>query len=112
MAIPGEVEATAFGIRLRIGVTVVPEGSSRAPRPACLRSWKPGDRVRVRHSSGPRKVKEVLERMKVTGSDRVAWPVLEVDGRVLWMKGIELEPEPGIQVDVTPLAPAASPSTD
>ncbi len=112
VAIPGEVEATAFGIRLRIGVTVVPEGSSRAPRPACLRSWKPGDRVRVRHSSGPRKVKEVLERMKVTGSDRVAWPVLEVDGRVLWMKGIELEPEPGIQVDVTPLAPAASPSTD
>jgi tRNA(Ile)-lysidine synthase len=112
VAIPGEVEATAFGIRLRIGVTVVPEGSSHAPRPACLRSWRPGDRVRVRHSSGPRKVKEVLERMKVTGSDRVAWPVLEVDGRVLWMKGIELEPEPGIQVDATPLAPGASLSTD
>ena len=37
---------------------------------ALLRSWKPGDRVRVRYSSRPRKVKEVLERMKVT--DRAA----------------------------------------
>jgi hypothetical protein len=31
--------------------------------------------------------------------------VLEVAGRVAWMKGIELEPEPGIQVEVTPLVP-------
>jgi len=70
---------------------------------ALLRSWKPGDRVRVKHSNGPRKVKEVLERMKVTGSDRVGWPVLEFDSRIIWMKGIELQPEPGIEVFVTPL---------
>jgi tRNA(Ile)-lysidine synthase len=49
-------------------------------------------------------VKEVLERMKVTGSGRAIWPVLEIDGRILWMKGIELEPEPGIEVVVTPLS--------
>jgi tRNA(Ile)-lysidine synthase len=57
---------------------------------AVVRPWKPGDRVRLRYSSGPRKVKEVLERMKVTGDDRAHWPVLEVAGRIIWMRGVEL----------------------
>jgi tRNA(Ile)-lysidine synthase len=65
---------------------------------ATLRNWKPGDRVRLRYSSGPRKVKEVLERLKVTGSGRAVWPVLEMDGRIVWMKGVEVEPEQGITV--------------
>jgi tRNA(Ile)-lysidine synthetase-like protein len=72
-------------------------------RVATLRNWKPGDRVRLRYSGGPRKVKEVLERLRVTGSSRAIWPVLEVDGRIVWMKGVELEPEPGIAVVATDL---------
>jgi tRNA(Ile)-lysidine synthase len=56
--------------------------------------------VRLRYSSGPRKVKQVLERMKVTGSGRAVWPVLELDGRIVWMKGVEVEPEAGIVVTV------------
>jgi tRNA(Ile)-lysidine synthase len=67
-------------------------------RIAKLRNWKPGDRVQLRYSSGPRKVKEVLERLKVTGSSRAFWPVLELDGRIVWMRGVELEPVPGIRV--------------
>jgi tRNA(Ile)-lysidine synthase len=70
-----------------------------------LRNWKPGDRVLLRHSSGPRKVKEVLERLRVTGSGRALWPVLELDGRIVWMKGAELEPEPGIEIEATSLDP-------
>jgi tRNA(Ile)-lysidine synthase len=65
---------------------------------ATLRNWKPGDRVRLRYSGGPRKVKEVLERLKVTGSSRAVWPVLEVDGKIAWMKGVEVEPEQGMTV--------------
>ena len=68
---------------------------SSARRPATLRNWKPGDRVRLRYSGSPRKVKEVLERLRVTGSDRAVWPVLEADGRIIWMKGAEVEPEAG-----------------
>jgi hypothetical protein len=45
-----------------------------------------------------RKVKEVLERLRVTGSGRAVWPVLEVGGRIVWMQGVELEPELGIAV--------------
>jgi tRNA(Ile)-lysidine synthase len=98
---PGEIVAPAFGIRLRLEIsrTAVEGGSwgPAAPR-GTLRNWKPGDRVRLRYSSGPRKVKEVLERLRVTGSSRAVWPVLEVAGKIIWMKGVELEPEQGIVV--------------
>jgi tRNA(Ile)-lysidine synthase len=93
--IPGEIVAPGFGLRLRIEV-VEAEGNAVHGAGATLRNWRAGDRVRLRHSGGLRKVKEVLERMRVTGSSRALWPVLEVDGRIVWMKGVELEPEPGI----------------
>ncbi len=112
--IPSEIDAPAFGLRLRIevssGVIATPvagQGIGR-PRMVTLRNWKPGDRVTLRHSSGPRKVKEVLERLRVTGTSRALWPVLELEGRVVWMKGVELEPEPGIAIESKlPLRPSS-----
>lgn len=102
MAVPGELAAPGFGLRLRIEHSVTTSGKDgqagiRAEF-ASLRNWKPGDRVRLRHSSAPRKVKEVLERMRVTGSARAVWPVLECAGQILWMQGVELEPEAGLRV--------------
>lgn len=88
--VPGEIEAPEYGVRLRIegdGNT----GGGTAPARATLRAWRPGDRVRLKHSSGPRKVKEVLERLRVTGSERAQWPVLEIEGRIVWMRGVEVE---------------------
>ncbi len=104
--VPGEVEAPAFGVRLRVEASSNLVAEATESRTALLRPWKAGDRVRLRYSSSPRKVKEVLERMKVNGSDRVPWPVLEYRGRLIWMKGVELEPEPGIEVLAMPLAGA------
>ena len=100
--IPGEILAPAFGLRLRIDLAPAVPGQPQ-PGSARLRNWKPGDRVRLRYSGSPRKVKEVLERLRVTGADRTLWPVLEVDGRIVWMKGVELEPEQGIAVAASPL---------
>jgi len=94
--IPGVIEAPAFGLRLRMEAAG-PRGT------ATLRNWKPGDRVTLRYSGSPRKVKEVLERLRVTGSSRSVWPVLELAGRIVWMKGVELEPEPGIAIEATEL---------
>jgi len=114
-AVPGEVAVPAFGLRLRIenmdGFTNVVNSQERssAARVATLRNWRPGDRVRLRYSSAPRKVKEVLERLKVTGSRRALWPVLELNGRIVWMQGVEVEPEPGIRILISSLsAPADS----
>jgi tRNA(Ile)-lysidine synthase len=103
--IPGEILAPEWGFRMQIAGAGLPNsGNSPAPltgppaRRGVLRPWKPGDRVRLRHSGSPRKVKEVLERMHISGPSRARWPVLEMDGRILWMQGVELEPEPGIEV--------------
>ena len=110
--IPGEILAPAFGLRLRIAISGGAWPSNQeeqvqeeqvSQRTVRLRNWKFGDRVRLRHTSGERKVKEVLERLRVTGSSRALWPVLELDGRIVWMKGVEVEPEPGITVIETPL---------
>jgi tRNA(Ile)-lysidine synthase len=72
---------------------------------AVLRSWRPGDRVLLRHSGSRRKVKEVLERMHVTGSARANWPVLELNGRIIWMQGVQLEPGSGVLISIKPLVP-------
>ena len=104
------MDLTDLGISIQTLVITESDGVSRyndAPRLALnrlppellLRNWRPGDRVRLRYSSGPRKVKEVLERLKVTGSRRGLWPVLELDGRIIWMQGVEVEPVPGIVVE-------------
>jgi tRNA(Ile)-lysidine synthase len=108
VAIPGEMTAPAFGLRLLIELTKSERPTE--PRFATLRNWRPGDRVQLRYSSAPRKVKEVLERLKVTGYSRALWPVLELDGRVVWMQGVEVEPEPGIRILSTSLETAAGPS--
>jgi len=101
MPVPGQVDAPAFGLSLQIEIDGVKTSSS--PATAMLRNWRSGDRVTLRYSSGPRKVKQVLEHLRVTGSERVLWPVLEYDGRLIWMKGAELEPEPGLTITARPL---------
>lgn len=100
--IPGEVIAPLFGCRIRIDLVApaTPPHPGDEPLKAVLRPWKPGDRVQLRHSSGPRKIKEVLERMRVTGADRSHWPVLDVAGRILWMRGADLEADPAIRISV------------
>jgi tRNA(Ile)-lysidine synthase len=101
--LPGQILAPAFALRLTIDAP-----SATPPPSATLRNWRPGDRVTLRHSGGPRKVKHVLERLRVTGAARALWPVLELDGRIVWMRGVELEPEPGLAIASAPLDPAAS----
>jgi tRNA(Ile)-lysidine synthase len=102
--IPGEIEAGAFGLRVRVDVEKKQDTGEPASRSVgWLRSWRSGDRVRLRHSGGSHKVKEVLDRLRVSGSGRALWPVLEVEGRIVWMQGAELEPEAGITVVATAL---------
>jgi tRNA(Ile)-lysidine synthase len=89
LPVPGE--AVAFGWRFL--VEAANPGVS-----ATIRVWRPGDRVTLRYSSGPRKIKEVLERLKVSGSARAQWPVVEWQGQVIWMQGAELQPVAGVSI--------------
>jgi tRNA(Ile)-lysidine synthase len=101
--IPGVLEAPGFGYRIRVELNVSLQPGDQASQKAVLRTWKAGDRVHLRYSSGSRKVKEVLERMKVTGEERTRWPVVEIAGRIVWMRGVEVEPDPAIRVSAEPL---------
>jgi len=89
LPVPGEI--SAFGWRFRAQ-------SAQSGPSATIRNWRPGDRVTLRYSSGPRKVKEVLERMKITGSARARWPVVEWKGQIVWMQGAELTQNPEMAV--------------
>jgi tRNA(Ile)-lysidine synthase len=81
-AVPGEVRAPEYGLVLRA------EGAAGR---AVLRPWKAGDRVTLRYSRGPKKVAEVLDRLHVLGEARQNWPVVESDGKIIWMRGAEIE---------------------
>lgn len=91
LPVPGE--AAAFGLRFRAQ-------SPTEQGHAVIRNWRPGDRVTLRYSSGPRKIKEVLERLKVTGTARAEWPVVEWQGQIVWMQGPELAAHPDLTISV------------
>jgi tRNA(Ile)-lysidine synthase len=80
-AVPGEVEG--FGLLLR--------AENSEPGEAILRAWRAGDRVTLRHSRGPKKVAEVLDRLHVSGVDRKSWPVVEWQGKIVWMRGADVD---------------------
>jgi tRNA(Ile)-lysidine synthase len=86
-SVPGEIRAPEYGLCLHGRRTQ--DGLSSAF--AVLRPWKAGDRVTLLHSRGPRKVAEVLDRLHVLGGARKNWPVVEWEGRIVWMRGVELE---------------------
>jgi tRNA(Ile)-lysidine synthase len=101
--IPGNLSAPGYGFLFRLDLfpsSPSPVTAKRDVLKAVLRPWKAGDRVHMRYSSGLRKVKEVLERLKVSGEERTRWPVLEAGGRIIWMRGIEVEPDPAIRIVV------------
>ena len=90
LPVPGEV--SALGVTLR--TKLKPDASQPLPA-AILRSPRPGDRVRLRYSRAARPLKEVLSRMgeHIPAEERKTWPLVEWQGRIVWMKGAVLEPE-------------------
>jgi tRNA(Ile)-lysidine synthase len=85
--IPGEIVAPEYGLHLRVesAEPVV------ATKQATLRPWRAGDRVTLKHSRGPKKVAEVLDRLRVLGAERKNWPVVESEGAILWMRGADVD---------------------
>lgn len=88
LPVPGTVEASIF----QASYTAACDGLAceETAAAACVRAWRPGDRVELAHSREPKKVKEILERMGIRGEDRVLWPVVEWRGRIVWMRGVEM----------------------
>ncbi|HEX3868207.1 MAG TPA: tRNA lysidine(34) synthetase TilS [Gemmatimonadaceae bacterium] len=59
-----------------------------ADRPVAVREWQPGDSMVDAEGGPPRKVKRLLSKAGVTGHKRVGWPVVVVEGRIVWIPGV------------------------
>jgi tRNA(Ile)-lysidine synthase len=57
-----------------------------------VRNWHEGDRFRQAHSSGEKKVKDLLQDLKVPKEQRRNWPVVSSGGRVIWVRGTRALP--------------------
>jgi len=112
LPVPGAVDAPAFHVRF----TASWPGEASSPNAtmpisnAQVRAWQPGDRVELRHSRGPKKVKEILSRMRVSAEDRASWPVVTWQGDIIWMRGVILATVQNLH-DPMDFASGASPPT-
>jgi tRNA(Ile)-lysidine synthase len=56
--------------------------------PLLVRNWRAGDRFRPVHRKSAKKIKELLQELRVTGPDRKRWPVVISKGEVVWVRGL------------------------
>jgi tRNA(Ile)-lysidine synthase len=52
-----------------------------------VRNWRAGDRYWPAHSKSPKKIKELLQERKVTGTERKLWPVVLSGPQIVWLRG-------------------------
>jgi tRNA(Ile)-lysidine synthase len=95
--VPGMLEATEYGYR------VITDGGLPTGGMLVLRTPRAGDQVRLPHSRGVKTVKEVLERRGLSAEERRLYPVLAVGSGIVWMRGVDVEWTPGLQIAVEPL---------
>jgi tRNA(Ile)-lysidine synthase len=101
--LPGRGEATVsvpeLGRRYRLKVIDWPFKASETKRdaaldadllraPLILRNWRPGDAYRPLGRRDVRKLNRMFIAGRVPNRERASWPVLESEGRVIWVRGM------------------------
>ena len=56
--------------------------------PLILRNWRPGDAYRPRGGRQAQKLKRLFLAKRIPVRERTGWPVLESDGRIVWVRGM------------------------
>lgn len=56
--------------------------------PLILRNWRPGDAYRPQGGRQARKLKRLFLAERIPIRERAGWPVLESDGRIVWVRGM------------------------
>lgn len=57
-------------------------------RTLLLRAWRPGDRIEPLGMKGSKSVGDVFTDALVSPSRRQGWPVLEIEGQLIWVPGL------------------------
>lgn len=63
--------------------TWIPAGTT-----ARVRNWRSGDRIRPIGGRGSRLVVRCMQDQKISRHLRPSWPVVEIDGEVIWVPGV------------------------
>jgi tRNA(Ile)-lysidine synthase len=53
-----------------------------------VRNWRPGDRFWPAHTKSPKKIKELLQELRVAQPERRLWPVVVSGDEIVWMRGL------------------------
>lgn len=61
--------------------------SSVLEKSLTVRNWRPGDRFWPAYSKAPKKIKELLQELQITGAERRMWPVIASGNEIIWLKG-------------------------
>ncbi len=65
--------------------------------PLTLRAWRPGDAYQPVGYGRVRKLKDLLQSSRVPSWDRAAWPIIHMDGRIVW--AMRFGPAAGLEAD-------------
>jgi len=100
LAVPGELQVNETGTRFRTSVVIAKRARSSDTEkesqllkkaslaaPLTVRNWRPGDRFWPAHSKAPKKVKELLQKLKIPVSSRQVWPVVVSGAELVWVRG-------------------------
>jgi tRNA(Ile)-lysidine synthase len=92
LSVPGGVEVPETSSRFEAATSSSPEGldASLLKQPLIVRNWRPGDRFWPAHSKAAKKVKELLQERKITGTERNLWPVVASGNDIVWLRGFPL----------------------
>jgi tRNA(Ile)-lysidine synthase len=97
LAVPGTIRVAEIGACFQ--ALLVPGSAATGYNPdqmlepallqkdLAVRNWRAGDRYWPAHSKAPKKIKELLQERKVTGSERRLWPVVVSGQEIVWVRG-------------------------
>ena len=98
LPIPGRVPVPEIGVVIE-ALRFVPNeqgagynsqqllGSRLLQEPLMIRNWRPGDRFWPAHTKAPKKIKDLLQKLKVAQPRRRLWPVVVSGNELVWMRG-------------------------
>ena len=73
----------------------------RLPGPLVLRTWTPGDELRVAGSAAGVKIKLLFQEGRIPLWERRFWPVLECGGRIVWSRKFGAAAEAAVSAGTT-----------
>jgi len=97
LSVPGAVEVPELGSRFE--AVLIQGNAAEVYNPEHLlnrkwlagelrvRNWRPGDRFWPAHTKAPKKIKELLQELRVAGPRRKQWPVVVSGTDLVWLRG-------------------------